>query len=186
METIYNVIDLLKQIIDDYNIILGLLLAFIIIIFESIIPILPSGLFIALIVLLFGDILGLFICYLGTIIGCLLSYWLKIRYKNHEKMEKLITIVSDIELSKLTILLSFPFTPAFPINIAAGLAKMPLKKFLIACLISKAATVYFWGYVGESFERSIKNPSTIINIVIILIITFIISKIVTKKMKFNL
>lgn len=195
MDTVYEIINGLQDIVNNYSLLLGLLISFIIIFIESIIPILPSGIFIALIIVLFGKLLGLSICYIGTILGCITSYfifkkllskWLNKKYKDNEKMNKLIHSISNIELSKLTVLLAFPFTPAFPINIAAGLVQMDFKKFFISCLISKAATVYFWGFVGTSFKNSMTDPTALIKIIILLVITFVVSKIVTKKMNIGL
>ena len=53
---------------------------------------------------------------------------------------------------------------------------MPKKKFIVALLIGKIGLVYFWGYIGTSLVESLKNPIILVKIVIILLVTYIISK----------
>lgn len=163
-----------------------------IIILESIIPILPLGLFIALNIYVYGLIQGLFISWLGTLIGCLLSFlavrkwfrnyfWHKIT--NKQKIINFMNYLSTINYHKLVLLIAIPFNPAFLINIGAGLSKISLKKFFLAILIGKLSIVYFWGYIGSSLIASLTNPSILIEIVIVLLITYLISKLVTQYLK---
>lgn len=77
-----------------------------------------------------------------------------------------------------------PFTPAFLINIAAGIARIDTKKYLYALMIGKISLVYFWGYIGVSLIDSLKNPMILIKIVVILVIMYFVSLVVNKK--FNL
>ena len=90
-------------------------------------------------------------------------------------------IVSNISFSKLVVIMAIPFTPAFSVNIGAGLSKMPYKKFLFAALISKISIVYFWGFVGTTFVESISDPTVLIKLGVLLIVAFILSKIVINK-----
>ena len=82
------------------------------------------------------------------------------------------------------LILAMPFTPAFSVNIAAGLSKMKYKKYLLALLISKTFIVYFWGYVGSTFLQNITNVDMLIHLAVIIAFLFVISKMITKK--FNL
>ena len=92
----------------------------------------------------------------------------------------LVQVVSDIPITNLILIIALPFTPAFSINIAAGLSKMSYKKFLLAILVGKLSIIYFWGFIGTTFIESITNFSVLIKLGIILLITFILSKIVMK------
>ena len=94
---------------------------------------------------------------------------------------KLINIIDDISFSKLVIIMAIPFTPAFAINIGAGLSKMKYKKFLLAAIIAKLSTVYFWGFVGTTLFESMTDITVIIKLTVILLIAFILSKIVINK-----
>ena len=75
---------------------------------------------------------------------------------------------------------AIPFTPAFSINIAAGLSNIPYKKYLMVLILSKLSIIYFWGFIGTTLLQSITNITVIIKITIILFITFILSKMVMK------
>lgn len=172
----------------------GPLLGCILIIIESIIPILPLAAFITLNFLAFGSILGFIISWICTIIGCSLSYWLfhknfknifEKKLRNKETVNKFMKIVDSIKFEQLVTLLAIPFTPAFAINIAAGLSKMKYSKYLKALLIGKIFMVYFWGFVGTSLIQSLTNPISLVKVIIIVLIAFIASKIINKVLKID-
>ena len=163
------------------------------ILIESMVPILPLFVFITLNFLAFGNILGFIISWIFTCIGCFISFllfrckvqtWLFKRIKKEGLIsEKTIDIITNLKFEQLTTIIAIPFTPAFLVNIAAGLSKMSYKKFLGALLIGKIFLVYFWGFVGVSLIESIKNPIYLVRVGILLAIAYVISKIVSKKIK---
>ncbi len=161
---------------------------------ESIVPILPLFVFITMNFLVFGNIIGFLISWFFTILGCLLSFWLfrkKVRGWFNKKIEKkkqitkIIKCVNKIKLEQLTLIIAIPFTPAFLINIAAGLSDIAFKKFLIAIIIGKIFLVFFWGFVGTSLLQSLTNPQALIKVVILVLIAYILSKIINKKFKLD-
>ena len=79
-----------------------------------------------------------------------------------------------------------PFTPAFVVNIVAGLCKMDFKKYLIAIIIGKISMVYFWGYIGTSLVESLTNPLIIVKIVISMVLCYLIYMLVKKVFKLDL
>ena len=81
-------------------------------------------------------------------------------------------------------IIAIPFTPAFLVNIVAGISKMNIKKFLPAIAIGKISLVLFWGIIGTSLLESIKNPLIIIKVIFLIVIAYLISRVVNKK--FNL
>ena len=171
---------------------IGAFISCMLILVESIFPILPLMVFITINFLVFGKTVGFILSWIFTIIGCIISYFIfkkgfgnKFEHltENKELLNKYKKIFKNISLGKLTLLIAIPFTPAFMVNIAAGLVKMDFKKYFISLLIGKIALVYFWGFVGTSFVQSIKNPSVLIEIVVMLIIAYIISYIVSKFLK---
>lgn len=187
---INQIIEMLKTSISTYPPIIGMLLGVFIVFTESIIPVLPLCVFVAINVIVFGNIVGVLISYIGTLIGCLVSFvffrtllseWLYKRFEHNNKMQNLMQKVSDFNFSTLVVLMTFPFTPAFSINIASGLSKMSYKKFIMACLIAKLPMIYFWGYIGTTLLESLTNPYALINIAAILIISYIVSKIFMRK-----
>ena len=171
---------------------IGGLIGSLLIIVESILPVLPLFVFITLNFVCFGNIIGFIISWFFTVIGCILSYKLfngklSDKYnrivKDKDKILKYTKKFKNISLGSLAVLVAIPFTPAFIVNIAAGLSKMDFKKYIFAISIGKIALVYFWGYVGTSLIESIQNPIILIKIAIILLITYIISLITNKILK---
>ena len=97
--------------------------------------------------------------------------------------EHTIEVITNLKFEQLATIIAIPFTPAFLVNIAAGLSRMSYKKFLGALLIGKVFLVYFWGFVGVSLIESIKNPIYLVRVGILLLIAYVISKIISKKFK---
>lgn len=189
-QIINDVVEYLKELVLNNNIVISLLMGMGVIILESMIPILPLALFIALNMLIFGNLVGFIISWIATVIGCSLSFFIfrkglsKRLYKNIDnkpRTEKLMNVVSNISFSKLVIIMAIPFTPAFSVNIGAGLSKMKYKKFLMACIIAKISIIYFWGFVGTTFIESISDVTVIFKLLLILLIAFILSKFVINK-----
>ena len=170
----------------------GYLLSCVLIVIESIIPVLPLSLFITLLIYKFGWFIGFIISYVFTILGSIMSYKifnskLRIKFENFInkkdkiKLKKLCFRLRTISFEKLSLIIALPFTPQFLINIAAGLANMSKKKYLYAVIIGKIFLVIFWGFIGTSLINSLKNPINILYIIIMLSICFIISRMVNKK-----
>lgn len=169
----------------------GVLAGVLIIILESIIPALPLGVFIAFNMMAFGNIIGFIISWISTIIGCLISYMFfsKIFHKKiskskekHNKLDKMVNAVKNIKFSNLVLIVALPFSPAFLINIACGLAGVNIKKFLLSLMIGKISIIYFWGFISKSLLQSITDLKTIIIILVLLGSSYLISKIVNKKL----
>lgn len=171
--------------------IFGPLFACLLIFLESILPILPLFVFITIIFITYGYGLGFLISYILTCFGCLFSFYLcrtflrnffEKRIRKIDKLDVLMNKIDKIKLSSLAILVAIPFTPAFAINIAAALSKMKLKKFLAAIFIGKISLVTFWGFIGTSLLESLKNPKILIIIGFMLLIAYLLSKTVSKKL----
>lgn len=172
----------------------GPLLGSVFIIFESIIPPLPLFVFITINFVAFGKIIGFIISWICTCIGCMIAYylvkkflrnWIVNKIKNVNLLTKCMHYIENLSLSQVTIILSIPFTPAFMINIAAGLCNMDFKKYLIAILISKIFLVYFWGVVGTGLLESLHNPTSIITVVVMVLVAYVFSIIIKKVFKID-
>ncbi|MBQ3435961.1 MAG: TVP38/TMEM64 family protein [Bacilli bacterium] len=187
LENISEIIDQITIFMQDGGIICGIFL----ILLESIIPVLPLGVFIAMNINAYGFILGFVISWLTTCFGCFLSYTLfrfigtkllkLLSKKDLKRIKKGTKRIRNLEFSNLVLLIALPFTPAFLINIIAGLSNVPRKKFMAAILLGKLFIVYFWGFIGKSFIESMSDVRILISIVVILVIAYIFSKIVAKK-----
>ena len=187
-----NFISSLFKYMADLGPVLALLISISLIILESIFPVLPLAIFIAINNILFNNILGFIISYISTIIGCLVAFIIirkgfsnKLYLKAHKNknIKKVMKFITNVSFVKLTLVTALPFTPAFVINIACGLSKMSYKKFIISILISKLSIIYFWGFIGTTFIQSITNYKVLIELGILLLIAYIISYIVSKKLK---
>lgn len=170
------------------------ILACLLIVAESIIPVLPLCVFITINFYFFGKIVGFIISWIFTCIGCFLSYTLvkkgikTVALDTAEKsglLQKTTKLIKNMDMTNLILVIAIPFTPAFLINIAAGLAKMDKKKFIISILIGKIFMVYFWGFIGVSLIESLKNPLILIKVVILLLFAYILSIIAKKILKIN-
>lgn len=159
---------------------------------ESILPVLPLVVFITINFLVFGNLIGFIISWIFTVLGCVMSYMI-FKYGFGNKFERLTEdkvllkkyndLFKSASLLTLTLIIAMPFTPAFAVNIAAGLTKVDFKKYLVAIIIGKIALVYFWGFVGSSVVESIKNPIILIKIIVIMLITYLITFAVNKILK---
>ena len=170
----------------------GPILGSFLIVVESILPVLPLFVFITMNTLAFGKLLGFLISWICTIIGCILAYFLvkKLGYNLVEKhfkeksiLKKFLKYFKGLTVTQITVILAVPFTPAFMINIAAGLSNLPLKKYLVALIISKIFLVYFWGTIGTGLIESLKHPESLITVFIMVLIAYIASVVVRKVFK---
>lgn len=171
---------------------IGAFIGCFLILIESMVPVLPLVAFITINFLVFGNLLGFVLSWIFTILGCLLSYFIFKKgfgnkfeklTNNKETLRKYKRLFKNITLGQLVLILAMPFTPAFIVNIAAGLVKMDFKKYLVALLIGKISLIYFLGYVGTSFIESFKNPVILIKIVLLLIISYVVTVIINKALK---
>lgn len=170
---------------------LGFFGGFLIIYIESIIPIIPLCAFITLNVLTFGNIAGFIISWIATILGCITMYFicnklsnkLEQKYSKNKKILRLKEKISNISFSGLVILIAIPFTPAFAINIAAGLSGVSFKKYFSALLIGKIPMIYFWAFIGKTLVESITDIGTILKICVMLVLALLVSKIANKYLR---
>jgi len=169
----------------------GILAGSFLIILESMIPILPLGVFVAFNFSAYGLVSGFIISYISTIIGCIISYffsnklfslYVKNKSEEHEKLNKLVKKLKKIKFVNFVLIIALPFTPAFLVNIASGIIKMNLKKFICALIVGKISIVYFWGMVGKSFIESVGDIKTMLIILLSLGFSYLLSKLLSKKM----
>lgn len=194
MEVVFNnFYDFIMSTINSLGI-YGPFLGCIFIILESIIPPLPLFVFITINYIGFGHFWGFVISWVCTIIGCYISFylvkkflrnWVIKKIRNIELLTKCMKYIENLSLTKITVILAIPFTPAFMMNIAAGLVNMDNKKFFISILISKIFLVYFWGEIGTGIVESFKNPSSIITVVLMVIIAYFVSLLIKKIFKID-
>lgn len=189
-EFVNTIIENIQIFAQNSNPIVVIMMASTIIILESIIPVLPLAIFIAINMIVLGVIPGFLISWISTVIGCVISFmifrkglssYFYGKFGNVPEAIKIANKINKMNFSTLVIITALPFTPAFSINIAAGLSKMSYRKFIVAMLIAKVSIVYFWGFVGKSLLESITDINTLLKLGLILIIGYLVSTLVRKK-----
>lgn len=180
-EILINGIETLKS--------LGPFIIFLVIIIESMIPLIPVGVFMTLNFVILGPFLGFITSWMATIIGCSLAFFIcrrgfskyfYQRVRRHPQFKRLINRISRLKLSHMVIYLAVPFTPAFMFNLGCGLTAVSYWRFLIACLIGKISLVYFWGYIGISLLESLTNPVVLCEIVGLVLLAYLVSLLIQK------
>lgn len=176
---IQNIIEVIQNVVQNGNYLISVFAGMFIIILESMIPMLPLALFIAINMLVFGNTVGFLISWIATVIGCSISFFIfrylrkKIDWK---KNANLMNKVSNMSFNRLVILLSIPFTPAFSVNIGAGLSDMKFSKYLFALLLSKIFLIYFWGFIGTTLIESITDIGILFKLGSMIVIASLLSK----------
>ena len=164
------------------------------IVIESIIPILPLSVFITILFVNYGAIIGFLLSWIFTVLGCVMSFYLfqtvfqkfvDKKLRNYKMADKLLSIIDNISFTGLVMIVSMPFTPAFLVNIISGVSKMNIKKFLPAIALGKISLVIFWGYIGTTLLESLKDPMQIIKVIILMMFAFIFSKLINKYFKID-
>lgn len=189
MELINSLVDWSTEFIYDGGVLFGFFIVFL----ECFIPALPLSVFVALNVNAFGFFVGTFISWIATSLGSIICYMLYKLFKKKllvilpkkkylHKINASIEKFKKIKFTQLVLILTLPFTPSFLINILGGLSEMSKEKFVTAILIGKMFEIIFWGYIGKSLIESLTDIESLIYIIFTLIIAYIISKIVSKKM----
>jgi len=174
----------------------GLLVGFLLVLLEAFLPMLPLGVFVGLNINAFGFLPGVLVSWTANVFGSYIAYLFfyfisqKVLYKflknkTIKKIDEQINKFNKIKITKLVSIITLPFTPSCFINLLAGISKMSHEKYLSALIIGKAFMITFWGYIGKSFIESMRDIKAIIYIVLILILSYVISKIVSKKMNID-
>ena len=173
----------------------GVVFSCLIIIVESIVPIIPILVFISINFMLLGNVMGFLVSWISVIIGCLISYFIfknglgnhfENLTQNREKIKKYTKLFKHISTDKLLLIVACPFTPAFIVNIVAGLVKMDFKKYFIAIVLGKISLVIYSAYIGLSFVESLTNPFAIVKIILVMLFIYIAYILMKKTLKLNI
>ena len=149
----------------------------------------PLLVFVTIEYMLLGPVLGFLVSWVFTVLGCVASYLIFRNgfgdkfdnlTENKELIKKYKQMFRHISTGKLLLIVAFPFTPAFVVNIAAGLVKMDFKKYLTALLFGKISLVIYSAYVGTSVVESINNPIILVKIIVLIGLVYLLY-LVTKK-----
>lgn len=173
----------------------GVIVSSFIILIESVVPIIPILVFVSINFMVLGNVFGFLVSWICCILGCILSYYI---FKNgfgnkfenitndKEKIKKYTKLFKHISGGKLLLIVACPFTPAFVVNIVAGLVKMDFKKYFTALIFGKISLIIYSAFIGLSLVDSIKNPLILIKVVIVMAIVYLLYVIMKKIFKLNI
>ena len=161
---------------------------------ESIVPMIPLVALITINILILGKVVGFFVSWFFTILGCILSYMIfkygfgkkfDILTEDKETINKYKKVIRNISFPTLCLIIAMPLTPAFVVNIVAGLLKIDFKKYVVALMIGKLSMVYFLGFFGISFVESIKNPILLVKVIVIMVLIYGACYVINRFLKLN-
>jgi uncharacterized membrane protein YdjX (TVP38/TMEM64 family) len=159
----------------------GILLTFM----KSFIPPLPTILIIGVNAAVYGLWLGFLYSWIGIVSGCLVTFLIvrriagipyMVRWVEKPKVAKSMLWVRRNAFSYVFLLSLFPVGPFVVINMAAGMAQMRLRSFLIAICFGKAIMVLSVSYIGYDLTRFMHNPLEIIYVLVFIGASLWISK----------
>jgi len=152
---------------------------------EAIFPFLPLIAFVFVNIAAFGLVKGFLYSWIGTTIGSITVFLLfrqlgkrklfkKIRH--HQQVQKITHWVDSRGFGLIFLLICFPFSPSFIINIVAGLSKFNPQQFVLAVVFGKAIMIFTVSYVGENLFSFAEHPTKTIVIGISIFIFWMIGK----------
>jgi uncharacterized membrane protein YdjX (TVP38/TMEM64 family) len=164
----------------------GIILTFM----KSFIPPLPTMLIIGVNAAVYGLWLGFLYSWIGTVTGCLVTFLIvrkiaehpyMVRWVQKPKVEKSMLWVRRKAFSYVFLLSVFPVGPFVLINMAAGMARMRFRTFLIAICFGKAIMVLAVSYIGYDLARFKQHPFEISYVLLFVAASLWISKKIEKR-----
>lgn len=174
----------LKELLEKYRglgPIPGILLTFM----KSFVPPLPTILIVGVNAAVYGLWLGFLYSWIGIVSGCLVTFLIVRKIAGHPyldrwaqkpRVQKSLIWVRQNAFSYVFLLSLFPVGPFVVINMAAAVARMRLRSFLIAILFGKAIMVLSVSIVGHDLMRFVRNPIELIYVVLFVSASLWISK----------
>ncbi|MCE5173412.1 TVP38/TMEM64 family protein [Paenibacillus profundus] len=159
----------------------GILLTFM----KSFVPPLPTLVIVGVNAAVYGLWLGFLYSWIGLVSGCLVTFLIVRKIAGHPylerwaqkpKVKKGMLWVRRNAFSYVFLLSIFPVGPFVIINMVAGMARMPLRSFLIAVAGGKALMVLSVSYIGHNISSIIQDPVQILYVVLFLAVSLWVSK----------
>ncbi|MBT2291278.1 TVP38/TMEM64 family protein [Paenibacillus albidus] len=135
---------------------------------KSFVPPLPTIAIVGLNGAVYGLWLGFLYSWIGLVAGCVTTFLIIRKISSHAyvrkwslrpKVAKAMKWVRQSGFSYVFLLSIFPVGPFVVINMAAGLAGMKLRSYLLALMAGKAIMVFVVSYIGNDVERFIRRPA---------------------------
>ena len=159
----------------------GILLTFA----KSFIPPLPTILIVGVNAAVYGLWFGFLYSWIGIVAGCLTTFliirriaghpWLD-RWTRKPKVQRGLVWVRRNAFSYVFLLSLFPVGPFVVVNMAAAVARMNFRSFLIAIAFGKAVMVMSVSLIGYDLRRFIERPVELVYVALFIGLSLYISK----------
>jgi uncharacterized membrane protein YdjX (TVP38/TMEM64 family) len=181
--------DNLREVLEQYRAfgpLPGIALTFM----KSFVPPLPTILIVGVNAAVYGLWLGFLYSWLGIVSGCLVTFLVVrrvaghpyfVRYAQRPKVRKSLVWIRRNAFSYVFLLSLFPVGPFVVINVAAAVAQMRLRSFIIAIVFGKAIMVMSVSIIGHDFCRFIERPLELLYVVLFVGASLWISKKIESK-----
>lgn len=156
----------------------GPLVAFILFFIQAIAPIIPYVIFAGAAGMIYGNVIGFLLAWIGAVAGAWFLYWISKRMGSNLFIEK-IQNRYDFDIRSVNeryifwvLLISriFPVVPTPIINIGSGLGGVSPKVFISSSAIGKIPWAIIYVALGNYFmeSKNVSNTLTIIGIIIVI------------------
>ncbi|MEC1178839.1 TVP38/TMEM64 family protein [Metasolibacillus meyeri] len=183
-------IENLENLIEQYHL-LGPIFGIFMTALEAFIPILPLVVIVVANVNAYGIVLGIVISWIGSVIGAYGLFLVSRKFGTHPKLQRFVqnkrvqTLIKWVDmkgLAPILVLLCFPFSPAFLINIVAGLSNIRRYYYLTALVIGKFVMIAVTGGLGYDLRAILTDPKKLILVICGIFLLWIIGKWVENKL----
>lgn len=164
----------------------GILLTFA----KSFIPPLPTLLIVGVNAAVYGLWLGFLYSWIGIVGGCLTTFLIVRRIAGHPwldrwvrkpKVQRGLVWIRRNAFSYVFLLSLFPVGPFVAVNIAAAVARMNFRSFLIAILFGKAIMVMTVSLIGYDLQRFVERPIELVYVALFVGLSLYISRKMEKR-----
>lgn len=152
---------------------------------KSFVPPLPTLVIVGVNAAVYGLWLGFLYSWIGLVAGCLCTFLLVRRISDHpflqryaqrQKVQNGLRWVRRNAFSYVFVLSIFPVGPFVVVNVAAALARMRFRSFLLAVAAGKGIMVFAVSLVGHDVGRYYRNPELLLYIVLMIGLSLVIMK----------
>ncbi|WP_107942144.1 TVP38/TMEM64 family protein [Metasolibacillus fluoroglycofenilyticus] len=180
----------LENLIEHYHL-LGPIFGIFLTAIEAIIPVLPLVVIVVANVNAYGIVVGGLISWLGAVIGAYGLFLIARKFGKHPKLQRVVqnkrvqTLIRWVDmrgLAPILVLLCFPFSPAFIINIVAGLSNIRKHYYLIGLIIGKFVMIAVTGGLGYDLRAILTHPLKLILTICGVFLLWIIGKWIENKL----
>lgn len=152
---------------------------------EAVLPFLPLIVFVFVNIAAFGLVKGFIYSWVGATLGSIFIFFvfrrsgntrLLKRIRRNEQVKKVTHWVDRRGFGLIFLLLCFPFSPSFIINIVSGLSKISWQQFALAVILGKSVMIFSVSYVGENIFSFAEHPTRTIVIAVSIVLFWIVGK----------